>query len=55
MSESGAGRSGTPGTGQATMAPFDLWTEWMRANMGAMTATPRRQRSLAHDARCLDR
>jgi polyhydroxyalkanoate synthase len=22
------------------MAPFDLWTEWMRANMGAMTATP---------------
>jgi polyhydroxyalkanoate synthase len=40
MSESGAGRSGTPGTGQATMAPFDLWTEWMQANMGAMTATP---------------
>jgi len=22
------------------MAPFDLWTEWMRANMGAVTATP---------------
>jgi polyhydroxyalkanoate synthase len=41
MSESGAGRPGTPGAGQVpTMAPFDLWTEWMRANMGAMTATP---------------
>ena len=40
MSESGAGRSGTQGTGQGTMAPFDLWTEWMRANMGAVTAAP---------------
>ena len=40
MSESGAGKAGTPGTGQGTIAPFDLWTEWMRANMGAVTATP---------------
>ena len=40
MSESGAGNAGTPGTGQGTIAPFDLWTEWMRANMGAVTATP---------------
>ena len=22
------------------MAPFDAWSEWMRANMGPMTATP---------------
>src|SRR5918992_5980830 len=22
------------------MAPFDVWSEWMRANMGPMTATP---------------
>ena len=22
------------------MAPFDVWAEWMRANMGPMTATP---------------
>jgi polyhydroxyalkanoate synthase subunit PhaC len=40
MSESGASKAGAPGTGQDTMAPFDLWTEWMRANMGAPTATP---------------
>jgi polyhydroxyalkanoate synthase len=40
MSESGASKVGTPGAGQGTMAPFDLWTEWMRANMGAVTATP---------------
>ena len=40
MSESGASKAGTPGAGQGTMAPFDLWTEWMRANMGAVTATP---------------
>ena len=40
MSETGAGKAGTPGTGQGTIAPFDLWTEWMRANMGAVTATP---------------
>ena len=40
MSESGASKAGTSGTGQGTMAPFDLWTDWMRANMGAVTATP---------------
>jgi polyhydroxyalkanoate synthase len=25
---------------QPEMAPFDVWAEWMRANMGPMTATP---------------
>ncbi|HZC82973.1 MAG TPA: hypothetical protein VE194_00975, partial [Rubrobacter sp.] len=25
---------------QPEMAPFDAWAEWMRANMGPMTATP---------------
>ena len=40
MSESGAGRRGTPEAGAPTMAPFDLWTEWMRANMGAVMAAP---------------
>ena len=37
MSEGKAGGSGTMGP---AAAPFDLWAQWMRANMGAMTATP---------------
>ncbi len=38
MSEGSIGNRGsdTP----SPMAPFDVWTEWMRANMGSMTATP---------------
>ncbi len=40
MSEGGAGRPGIPGMGQGVMAPFDLWSEWIRANMGAVTAAP---------------
>ena len=36
MSEerTGGGSVGTP------PMPFDLWTQWMQANMGAMTAAP---------------
>src|SRR5918998_1318336 len=33
----------TPNRGfetQVPMAPFEAWSEWMRANMGAMSATP---------------
>ena len=37
MSDERTGGSGTMGP---TPAPFDLWTQWMRANMGAMTAAP---------------
>ena len=37
MSEKRTGGSGTMGP---TPAPFDLWTQWMRANMGAMSAAP---------------
>src|SRR5215210_2661193 len=38
MSEGKTGNGGSDT--QAPMAPFDVWTEWMRANMGPMTATP---------------
>src|SRR5829696_3413923 len=35
------GKTGNGGSDQANaMAPFDVWTEWMRANTGAVTATP---------------
>ena len=37
MSEKRTGGSDTAGP---PPAPFDLWTQWMRANMGAMTAAP---------------
>ena len=37
MNEERTGGSGTMGP---AMAPFDLWTQWMQANMGAMTAAP---------------
>ena len=37
MSEERTGGSGTMGP---TPAPFDLWAQWMRANMGSMTAAP---------------
>jgi poly[(R)-3-hydroxyalkanoate] polymerase subunit PhaC len=33
--------TGAPNTGFATpLAPFELWSEWFRNNMGSMTATP---------------
>ena len=37
MSEEKTGGSGSVGT---PPMPFDLWAEWMRANMGAMSAAP---------------
>ncbi len=39
MSEGGA-NGGERGEEAAPMAPFDLWTQWLRANMGEITATP---------------
>src|SRR5215208_8035941 len=38
MSEGKTGNRGSDATSQ--MAPFDVWAEWMRANMGPMMATP---------------
>src|SRR5215208_7024227 len=38
MSEGETGNQGSDAP--IPMAPFDVWAEWMRANMGAMTATP---------------
>src|SRR5215216_1961233 len=37
MSEGGANDRGEAAV---PMAPFDLWTQWLRANMGEVTATP---------------
>src|ERR671913_961906 len=35
------GKTGNPGSDvPPEMAPFDVWAEWMRANMGPVTATP---------------
>ena len=35
------GKTGDHGSDiPAQMAPFDIWTEWMRANIGPTTATP---------------
>ena len=37
----GNGGAGTPGAGSSTpLAPFDLWAQWLRANMGPVTASP---------------
>ncbi len=46
MTESGRGSGGTnlPGMGPAAaatpFAPFEAWAQWLRGNMGPMTATP---------------
>ena len=40
MSESRTGNGGDRGTVPAPMAPFDLWAQWIRENMGSMTAVP---------------
>jgi polyhydroxyalkanoate synthase len=40
MSEGGANDGGERIEASAPMAPFDLWTQWLRANMGEITATP---------------
>lgn len=40
MSESKTGNGGPQSLDTSPMAPFEMWSEWMRANMGAMSATP---------------
>src|SRR5918994_344273 len=35
-----AGETGVPNSGSAAFAPFEAWSEWLRNNMGAMSATP---------------
>ena len=42
MSDSGgnAGETGVPNSGSAVFAPFEAWSEWLRNNMGNMTAPP---------------
>ena len=39
----GGGGAGAPGVGPVAatpFAPFEAWAEWLRGNMGAVTATP---------------
>src|ERR671915_22745 len=38
MSEEKTGDGGS--TGAASMAPFDLWTQWLRSTLGEVSATP---------------
>jgi polyhydroxyalkanoate synthase subunit PhaC len=38
MSEEKTGDGGS--TGAASMAPFDLWTQWLKSTLGEVTATP---------------
>src|SRR5918997_2709475 len=40
MSEGRAGNGGDRGEAAAPMAPFDVWTQWLRSNMGEVTAPP---------------
>jgi polyhydroxyalkanoate synthase subunit PhaC len=40
MSESRTGNGGDRGTETTPMAPFDLWAQWIRENMGSVSATP---------------
>lgn len=35
-----AGETGIPKSGSVAFAPFEAWSEWLRNNMGNMTATP---------------
>ena len=37
MSEERTGEGGSAGT---PMAPFDLWTQWLRSTLGEVSATP---------------
>jgi len=41
MTDSGGsgGETGVPNSGSATFAPFEAWSQWMRDNMGATSAT----------------
>jgi polyhydroxyalkanoate synthase subunit PhaC len=42
MPDSGenAGETGVPNSGSAAFAPFEAWSQWLRDNMGATSATP---------------
>ena len=41
MSEGSTGNGGAKGVGFPTpLAPFDLWAQWLKSNMGARTARP---------------
>src|ERR687894_281029 len=40
MSEGGAGNGGDRVEAAAPMAPFDLWTQWLRCNVGYVMASP---------------
>jgi polyhydroxyalkanoate synthase subunit PhaC len=40
MTEGRAGNGGERGEAAAPMAPFDLWTQWLRTNMGEVTVPP---------------
>src|SRR5215211_1942373 len=35
-----AGETGIPNSGSAAFAPFEAWSEWLRNNMGTMSASP---------------
>ena len=34
-----SGETGVPNSGSAAFAPFEAWSQWLRNNMGAMSAT----------------
>ncbi|HEV8225165.1 MAG TPA: class I poly(R)-hydroxyalkanoic acid synthase [Rubrobacteraceae bacterium] len=40
MSEGGVGNGGERGEAAAPMAPFDVWTQWLKSNMGEVMAPP---------------
>jgi polyhydroxyalkanoate synthase subunit PhaC len=40
MTEGRAGNGGDRGEAAAPMAPFDVWTQWLRSNMGDAMAPP---------------
>src|SRR5215212_11130406 len=39
-SRGNAKETGVPNSGSATFAPFEAWSEWLRSNMGNMSAPP---------------
>jgi polyhydroxyalkanoate synthase subunit PhaC len=41
MPDSGenAGETGIPNSGSAAFAPFEAWSQWLRNNMGTMSAS----------------
>src|SRR5215211_4989752 len=42
MPDSGenAGETGIPNSGSAAFAPLEAWSQWLRNNMGTMSASP---------------